>query len=290
MMAKKLLATVSLVVSLAGLARCNDVASSTDTASSDGGDAGGVRGAACAVDGDCADGLACFRVNDRLDSPLTIKCDGVDWFGARRCFPAEAGTSCSGPGECAEGLTCVVQTATDSVPSACLPLGMDGDGCCTFATDPFGNSLFTIDSTCGAGLSCGEASECVVANDRRRGLRCESDDDCASGLECVRVFSAADLSGAPGCAGGYTNNWFGLARCLEPGTGAACEATAGCREGLTCVMPNDDMLDDLCLPLGRTGDTCCVYFTEPGGASPVGIESTCEEEFYCDSTGQCIPR
>ena len=293
-MAKRLLVVLSLGALLVGLPHCADAGLATDAGDAGGaevdGTASGARGAACASDAECAAGLACLRVYDLLQARVTLLCDGVDWFGARRCFPPQAGTSCNGPGECAEGLTCVVQTATDSIPTACLPLGTKGDGCCTFAEDPHGSSFFTIDSTCGDGLSCGEASECVVASNRGRGVRCESDEECADGLVCVRVSGIVDLSLGGNCNDGADNDWFALSRCLEAGGGHACGANSDCSEGLTCVTPNVDSVDEQCLPLGQLGDTCCVHATDPLGNPFMGIESTCEEEFICDSTGQCMNR
>lgn len=120
------------------------------------------QGEECEQDSDCGPDLSCRVVDEAvtdLGDWLDLSCGGgagaYPWWHHPRCWPRDhLGALCEIEDDCPSSLSCV---ATIQHANRCLPLGTHGDVCCTFLTNPFGQSLFPGgDDTCGADLTCRE--------------------------------------------------------------------------------------------------------------------------------------
>jgi hypothetical protein len=163
----------------------------------------------CDQDVDCPSGQRCFR-------PATARnyCSNV---------AAPIGSACSRADQClsnqCENQTCVCRHDSDCPSGQTCRTPITGSNRCERPDDPVGSAA--------VGAACTSDRGCLSNKCDHNRCVCNSDADCASGMECYRPIGAPNLC-----------------RAVSLNLGASCQRDSQCRSGKCeddeCVCRHDD--------------------------------------------------
>ncbi len=274
-------------------------------------------GAACSANGECSDGLYCYKGKD-YQCPGTCKAfsqQGEDCAGSARCAKgfscnnnlcapeAKAGSSCLTSGcsysvSCPGDQVCPDNIWCDRAADKCTPGRLEGETCGEIGTGATASTAeCAINLWCdGLGVSSGSCRKPSV-----QGGPCGLDPSgCVKGQHCVGYAPfgpnatlgtcqppgpmGSDCNGSGGCQAGLV---CVSSHCRAPGAvAAACNNDVDCQSGLVCV-------NNLCAAARYPGDSCdagrCTYARCVNGTCDyhAKVGEACAAPTDC-ATGQCV--